>query len=275
MKVKSFSKINLSLRVLKKLKSGLHNIETNSALINLFDEITIKKNYKNQVLFKGKFKKKVNHQNNSVLDTLKILKEEKIISHNYKILIKKNIPVFAGLGGGTSNSASIIKFFLKKKINEKLVNKLEKKIGTDFRLFLNTLSFQSKLGKVSKLKVDYNINVIVIFPHIDLKTKNVYKLIKNFSPKTRDRYLKSNSKEFFNMILNDRNDLQKVVEKKYPKISKLIKTISEQNGCSFARMSGSGSACYGVFKSKKYANLAINKLRKKYPKYWCVITKTI
>ena len=49
MKIKSFSKINLTLRVLNKFKNGMHNIETNSTLVDLFDEINIKRNKKNIV----------------------------------------------------------------------------------------------------------------------------------------------------------------------------------------------------------------------------------
>ena len=60
MKIKSFSKINLTLRVLNKLKNGMHNIETNSTLVDLFDEINIKRNKKNIVTFSGKFKNQVN-----------------------------------------------------------------------------------------------------------------------------------------------------------------------------------------------------------------------
>ena len=60
MKIKSFSKINLTLRVLKKLKNGMHNIESNSVLVDLFDEISIKKNNRDIIIFKGKFKEKIN-----------------------------------------------------------------------------------------------------------------------------------------------------------------------------------------------------------------------
>ena len=67
MRIKSFSKINLTLRVLKKLKNGMHNIETNSVLVNLFDEINIKKNKKDVVIFKGKFKNNVNSKKNTVI----------------------------------------------------------------------------------------------------------------------------------------------------------------------------------------------------------------
>ena len=122
MRLKSFSKINLTLRVLKKLKSGLHNIETNSTLIDLYDEINIKKNKKDMVIFSGKFKNKLNSKKNSVIDTLYLLRKFKIINNFYKITIKKNIPVYAGLGGGTSNSLSIARYFLKDNFDEKLLN---------------------------------------------------------------------------------------------------------------------------------------------------------
>ena len=69
--------------------------------------------------------------------------------------------------------------------------------------------------------------------------------------------------------------MNQYVEKKYPKILQLIQSISNERGCIISRMTGSGSACYGLFESKKTANLAISKLKRKYPKYWCVITKTI
>ena len=89
MRIKSFPKINLSLRVIKKLKNGLHDIETNSALIKIFDEIDIKKNKKNKVIFEGEFKKGVNNKKNSILDTLTILKKIELLMIATKYLLKK------------------------------------------------------------------------------------------------------------------------------------------------------------------------------------------
>ena len=77
MKIKSFSKINLTLRVLNKLKNGMHNIETNSVLINLFDEIKITKSNEDTVLFKGKFKNKIHQKKNTIIKTLNLLKKKK------------------------------------------------------------------------------------------------------------------------------------------------------------------------------------------------------
>ena len=276
MKIKSFSKINLTLRVLNKLKNGMHNIETNSTLVKLSDEISIDRYNKDVVSFSGKFKDQVDIKKNTVKDTLILLKRNKIIKNFYKIKIKKNIPVYAGLGGGTSNSFSIVSHFMNNKLNEKIIRIFEKKIGSDFRLFLNKHSFQQKLKKVFKAKNSINSFILIVFPYINCKTKNIYKMVKNFSLSSGNNYTKNiNRQKFIRILKNDQNDLQKVVEKKYPKISRLILSIYRQEGCIFSRMTGSGSACYGVFKSKKTAKIAITKLKRKYPHYWCVITKTI
>lgn len=276
MRLKSFSKINLTLRVLKKLKSGLHNIETNSTLIDLYDEINIKKNKKDMVIFSGKFKNKLNSKKNSVIDTLYLLRKFKIINNFYKITIKKNIPVYAGLGGGTSNSLSIARYFLKDNFDEKLLNSFEKKIGSDFRLFLNNNSFQKNLRQVFKIKNSIRSYVLLVYPNINCKTKNIYKKVRNFSPKSSVNYLKRiNRKKYIEIIKKDRNDLQHIVEKKYLKISSLLKFIGKLEGCIFSRMTGSGSVCYGVFNSKQTAKFAMANLKRKYLKYWCVITKTI
>ena len=277
MRVKSFSKLNLTLRVLNKLKNGMHDIETNSALVNVFDEIIIKKNIKDKIIFKGKFKSKINKKKNTVKETLKILRKYKLIKDFYKVSIKKNIPIFAGLGGGTSNSASIVRYFLKSNTNNNvLLNELEKKVGSDFKLFLHNNSFQKNLNIIFKAKNKLRLPIIILFPYIDCRTKEIYKKVKNFSLSSKKRYLKKISQnKFLKYLQADKNDLQKIVEKKYLKISILIKNIDKQKGCIFSRMTGSGSACFGVFKSKKTAKIAMNNLKRKYPKYWCVITKTI
>ena len=91
--IKSYGKINLSLRVIKKLKNGFHNIQSNVMLINIHDEIKIFKINKRKdiVNFIGKFKGQVDKQDNTIVKTLKLLKKKKFIKKDYfyKIIIKK------------------------------------------------------------------------------------------------------------------------------------------------------------------------------------------
>ena len=121
-KFKSFAKINLFLNVGKKFnKTGLHNIQSLVCLINLFDEIKIYKSKKDKIKFTGKFSDNVSLKKNTITDTLSLLRKRGIIDHNtkYNILVKKKIPVFSGLGGGSSNAAFLVKNLIQKK---KLVN---------------------------------------------------------------------------------------------------------------------------------------------------------
>lgn len=278
MKLRSFSKINLSLRVLKKMSSGLHDIQSNSILIDLHDQIKINRSYKNknEIFFKGDFARFVNKKDNSIKSIVKYLEKEKIFKSNYKFTITKNIPVFSGLGGGTSNAVTIFRHFQKKKINSKIINELTKTIGSDFKLFLQKQSFQSSLAKVTNYKKSHVINMIVVFPYKLCSTKKIYSNVNSFSKPCKNKYGNVlNTKKFIKLISKEKNDLQPIVEKKYPIIKKIMQFLKNQKNCVFSRMTGSGSACFGVFLTKKNAHEALLKVRKKFPVFFSVITKTI
>ena len=278
MKLRSFSKINLSLRVLKKMSSGLHDIQSNSILIDLHDQIKINRSYKNknEIFFKGDFARFVNKKDNSIKSIVKYLEKEKIFKSNYKFTITKNIPVFSGLGGGTSNAVTIFRHFQKKKINSKIINELTKTIGSDFKLFLQKQSFQSSLAKVTNYKKSHIINMIVVFPYKLCSTKKIYSNVNSFSKPCKNKYGNIlNTKKFIKLISKEKNDLQPIVEKKYPIIKKIMQFLKNQKNCVFSRMTGSGSACFGVFLTKKNAHEALLKVRKKFPVFFSVITKTI
>ena len=99
--------------------------------------------------------------------------------------------------------------------------------------------------------------------------------MRNFSSKSNANYFKKfNRKKYVEIIKKDRNDLQQIVEKKYSRISSLLKFIGKLEGV-FFQNDWLGSVCYGVFNSKKTAKYAMANLKRKYLKYWCVITKTI
>ncbi|OUW74101.1 MAG: hypothetical protein CBD76_01230 [Pelagibacteraceae bacterium TMED216] len=278
MKLKSYSKINLSLKVLRKKASGMHDIQSNSILVNLNDEIFIKKsNLKyNKVIFKGSFSKYVNKSNNSVLKVVKYLEEKNIFKNKYKFTIIKNIPVYSGLGGGTSNAATILRHFIKKKLTSKTINNLSKTIGSDYQLFLNNQSFQSSLKKVIPYKKKHNLNLIVVFPNKLCSTKKIYSKVYNYSLPGKNNFGNIlSTKKYINLISREKNDLQPIVEKKYPVVRQIIEFLNNQKYCVFSRMTGSGSACFGVFLTKEKAYETLRKVRRKFPFSFSVITKTI
>ena len=279
MVLKSYAKINLTLSVNNKLKSGLHNIQSIYCLINLHDKIFLKKNknkYFDQVSFTGPFSKDINKSNNSVKKVLKVMRKNKIIHDYYSIKVNKKIPVFAGLGGGTSNAATLLKHLTKKSLNKKILSKITKEVGTDLGLFFHNQGYQKNLRSVIKLNKKHNFHLLLIFPYIKSSTKSVYAKVKNYS-KMKKPFNKSLKfrKNFIELLINSKNDLQSIVERKHKILRKLLLSIKEFKGCYFSRMTGSGSTCYGLFVDKNSSLVALKKLRKKYPKFWFSIAKTI
>ena len=279
MVLKSFSKINLSLNINKKLKNGLHNIQSYFCQIDLFDKIKIKKikGTKDNIKFKGEFAKYINKKKNTISDTLDILRKQNIISNYYSVLIEKKIPVFAGLGGGTSNAMCLIEYFAKKNINKKLFNIFKEKIGSDLKLFLYRQGFLKKLNNIQNFKKNHKFIFLLIYPNLKSSTKNVYSKVRNFSSNSKKNiFVKNYDKNFFiKFLASANNDLQTIVEKKHPIIKKLIRDIGINKGCYFSRITGSGSVCYGMFASEKSAKVALNKIKLKYPKFWFSVAKTI
>ena len=160
MVLKSYAKINLSLSVNAKLKTGLHNIQSIYCLINLNDKILVRKlknNHSDKIIFSGKFSTNISKSGNSVKKILDVMRKNNLITDFYNIKIYKNIPVFAGLGGGTSNAATILQYLSKKRINKKVFNKIVKAVGSDLRLFFETQGYQKNLMSVVKLNKKYRL----------------------------------------------------------------------------------------------------------------------
>ena len=129
------AKINLSLKVKTRLKSGYHLLSSHIIFLDLFDKIYIKKSSKDTIKIIGPFDNLLNSKkgDNLITKTLEFCRNVELTNSKFNITLEKNIPVSAGLGGGSSNSASIIRYFLNsKKICdvEKIIND-SKSLGAD------------------------------------------------------------------------------------------------------------------------------------------------
>ena len=185
MVLKSFSKINLSLNVNKNLKNGLHEIQSYYCLINLTDKIRINKikKKKDKIVFKGPFVKYIKKTNNSITNLLRLLRKLKLISSYYSIHVTKNIPTFSGLGGGTSNAVYVLKFLLKRRITKNILNKVEKLIGSDVRLFFHKQGFLENLKSIKIINKKKTLFFLLSRPKINCSTHEIYSKVKIYSKK--------------------------------------------------------------------------------------------
>ena len=278
LRIKSHAKINLALNITGK-SSSLHKIETIVSFISLHDEIFIKRinSKKHNIIFTGKFSRNIS-KNNTISKLLKILENKDFLKNKkFKILVNKNIPNRAGLGGGSMNAANILKYFVKKKIiriSKKELEKISHLIGSDVVLGLNsTNSILNSKNQIKRFKNYKKFYVLLVKPNFGCSTKYIYSKVKKFS---KARLLKPNKNMFNNKFLKKiGNSLEPIAFSKYNKL-KMIKLFLEKSTMPiFVRMSGSGSVIVAYFKTKGRCDKAKKQFNKKYKKYWCMSSKTI
>ena len=277
-KIKSHAKLNLALNITGKNKL-LHKIESIIVFDSLHDLILIKKtkSLSHKILFTGEFSNNIGKVN-TISILLQILEEKKLIKNSkFEIKVIKRIPNKAGLGGGSMNAASILTYFIKKriiKISKKETIAISKLIGSDVILGLNPKSSILKTNnQIKYFPKSTKFYTLIVKPNFGCSTKTIYSQVKKFN---KPKLSNPNNNMFNHVFLKKMsNSLEPIVFSKYKKL-RLVKLFLEKfSNPLFVRMTGSGSALVAYFQSKQKCVNAKKKFKKKYKNYWCIASKTI
>ena len=276
-KIKCYAKINISLNIIKKLKSNFHKIESIISFINLHDLVFIKKIKSNnhKIVFTGKFSKGLKKKN-SVNKLLEIIDKNNLLKNKkFYIKIVKNIPQESGMAGGSMNVSSIINFLVRKKflkLTKKKLQAISNLVGSDVILGVNQSNkYINDKHNLIKIMNKTGLNLVITKPNFGCSTKSIYTNLKlNNNVKTSKKFTNNNLG-----FVKLKNDLEIPAFKKYPKLKRLKLYLSSLPNVYFVRMTGSGSSIIAYFLSKKDALNAQKSIKKKYKNYWCIISKTI
>jgi 4-diphosphocytidyl-2-C-methyl-D-erythritol kinase len=249
------AKINIGLNITGRRPDGFHSIETVLFPVELCDILEF---------VEDKNPGEADFRLSCTGIDLKILPEDNICVKAYHLLKKaydlpkisihlhKIIPVGAGLGGGSSDGAYMLKNFNKAfhlNISNKMLQGYARKLGSDCPFFINNNPvFAYETGNKFR-KIDIALSgyyIIVIYPNIQISTASAYSkaFIRNPEKSLKDT-IKLPVKEWKNVI---QNDFEKTIFPKYPEIRNIKKELYNM-GALYASMSGSGSALYGIFDS--------------------------
>ena len=246
-------KINLGLNVTQKRPDGFHNIETVFYPVKWCDVLEIIEG--GTMPFELKItglKVGGNLEENIIFKAYKLLTAETKIP-NLKVNLHKVLPMGAGLGGGSSDAAFFLKLAnkqLKLNLSTEKLTEMTRKLGSDCTFFIeNTPVFA--FGKGDEFEaININLNkcyILVVYPGIHSNTKEAYDgVVPKFPEKSIKQILNQPIETWKNELLND---FEKSIFKKYPEIEKLKNTLYH-NGALYASLSGSGSAVFGIFKTK-------------------------
>ncbi len=277
-KIKSYAKINLALNIVGRV-SSLHKIESIISFLDLHDEISIKriKNKNHKIKFIGQFSNYIG-SNNTISKLLEIVDKKKLLKNiKFEIIIKKNIPQKAGLGGGSMNAATILKFLIKKKLidtSKKEIYEICSLIGSDVILGIHSNNLILKSNNTVKIFLLKNKTfILIVKPSFGCSTKEIYSKVKKFRKSRFNQPIKGMFNLSFLKKMN--NDLELIALNKYPKLNTLKKFLEKLSNVDLVRMTGSGSAIIAYFKSYKMCKEAEKKVKKQFKNYWCKTAKTI
>ncbi|MDR1391914.1 MAG: 4-(cytidine 5'-diphospho)-2-C-methyl-D-erythritol kinase [Clostridiales bacterium] len=302
MRIKCFAKVNIALNILNKRNDGYYNIESIMQTVNLFDVLEIELAKKLSV--NSNNCDLPNDNRNLAYKAAEKFFDKKIEKNKVKIFIKKNIPIGAGLGGGSSDAAGVLKalnqLFLYP-FNFQEICSIASSLGSDVAYFLfgSTALITGKGDMITRLEKFNFFHCLIVKPNFSIKTswcyknfklnlinknemanipiilKNIKKINQANEKKTLDDHNENEPqlfetkidfyiKEIFN---NSKNVFEKLLLKKYPILSEYKKFLKQQ-GALFSLVTGSGSCVYGLFDDLKLCKNAFIKFKEMKVKAW-------
>ena len=249
MKEKARAKINLSLDVFRIREDGYHDLRSVMLPIGLCDELDISIAEEDSFFCKGRSFKVNEH--NSILRMIRLLKERFAISDHYAICLDKQIPIKAGLGGGTADAAAALRIFEKLydlKLSREEIIELCLKIGADVPFnYFNVPALVSGIGdEIQEIDVKKDYSVLLVKPRSGISTKKAYeKLDMNLCDHPDiDRLKKALAlgKDLGGLLGNSLEQPAMALNRQIPLIRDRLKALGAKN----VLMSGSGSAVFCI-----------------------------
>lgn len=276
MKKKSYAKINLILDVIEKRQDGYHNIDGIMQMIDLYDEVEVKISDKFEITSNSKDIPL--DEKNLVYKVYKALKEKYKFNERFSILIEKNIPVSAGIAGGSTNSAVVIEMIdeilgLNMSLDDK--KQIGKSVGADIPYLLVGKTARTR-GIGDELEILDSLpttDILIVNNGVEIATPYVYSNIVPSGNSDRidkliNVYKNKNYDEFFKGLYNV---MEKVSISYCPEIQNIKDKMYEFN-CIKSLMSGSGPTVFGIFNDNKDIKEAYDYFKKIYKNTFIVKT---
>jgi 4-diphosphocytidyl-2-C-methyl-D-erythritol kinase len=269
MTLHAYAKINIGLYVLGKRSDGYHDLETIFHEINLFDEIDLEP-HKTLEMNADSILVPID-ESNLCLKAASILRKERKIKEGVMIQLRKKIPVGAGLGGGSSDAAAVLRGLnelWKLKLSNHQLRTVAGQIGSDVPFFIEGgNAYASGRGEILEhFSLDVPFWIAVVTPLIHISTTWAYSHLKlqrdGKGSELRAKIAKniSNLKKISSLV---QNDFEQSTIEIFPEIGTIKKKLKDK-GAVFSLMSGSGSSVFGLFENEKKALDALGSFPKNY-----------
>lgn len=266
MKLKAYAKINLTLDVLTKRQDNYHEINSVMQQIDLYDELTFEKS--EDIIVQSQFKDDI------ILKAILKLKNLFQIEEGVSVFVKKNIPIAAGLAGGSADAAITLKALNQLwdlNLKTEALLRIGAELGSDVPFCIVGKScFVSGAGEAVEQISLPEMSLLLVSPQYQISTKKAYEELDkiNYEKKFSSLKIKNpdNIKEIAANLHNDFMHIQK------DDVKDIIKELRHAQALN-ASITGKGPTVFGIFESKGIAEKAYNHLKDRYK--FVYLTNTI
>lgn len=280
------AKINFFLAITGKRDDGYHLMDSLIVFLNVFDHITVEANGTGCISVSGPFADAVpGDASNIVWRAAAVLAEdmpgvaETIGTKTIDIHIEKNIPVGAGLGGGSTDAAAVMRALCRLwscDLDETALRRAGLRVGADVPACLAACPvYVGGIGdELTSARVPA-FDILVVFPERHVSTAAVYRAFDAMgadSPAVPAGL--EDAPPAVRAIAARNNDLQQAAISLVPEIETCLAALAACEGCLLARMSGSGSACFGIFEDAATASRAAAEIAGAHPGWWIRAAQT-
>ena len=266
MKVKAFAKINLCVDVLRRKDNGYHEVEMVMTNVDIFDVLEIKELEEKKILLKSYNTDLAMDETNLIYKAIALLQRETGKTFGVEILLEKNIPMEAGMAGGSADAAATLKAvneLFKLGVSDERLLELGASLGADipFCIMGGTVLASGIGEKLRRLSPLPKMKLLIVKPKAGLSTKKVYESL-DIEGLNRAGFKHKDVREMVSVIESDEADktkieriaerLNNILEVPSIRLLPLISDIKQkmlENNCLGALMSGSGTAIFGIYEN--------------------------
>ncbi len=267
MKRQCFAKINLTLDSLSQRPDGYHEIDTIMARISLFDELTVIKNETGAFNFSSFDTDLGPIEDNLVYKVWDILKD-RTASAGVDVFLEKNIPIAAGLAGGSTDAAEMIKalnILWDLALTDDEMMEIGASLGADIPFFFTDGMARARgIGeRLEEFENKLDMKILLINDGTEISSAFVYENLKDYGHIDNDAIIDKLRISDRSAIGHFENVMEEVIVENFPHLSD-IKTALLDYGAENSLISGSGASVYGIFKSHEDLDKAYKNLKDKY-----------
>lgn len=271
-KAKAFApaKVNLTLHVTGQREDGYHLLDSLVMFADVGDRITVKPSDTPIMIIKGPMAETLPRDRTNL-----VAQAADAMGMSAHITLEKNLPVAAGIGGGSSDAAATFRALSEisgKPVPEDLVP-----FGADVPVCMH--------GRAARMRGTGNdihpvpdlpeLHAVLVNPKLPVMTAEVFKRLRNHNntPMPDDLPEGASARELISWLGDMRNDLQDAAIEAEPIIEHVFNTLAVTPGCLLTRMSGSGGTCFGLYGDAETAASAAGRLHQDYPGWWVAATR--